>query len=55
MLKICLVVHAVVYRSRGMPDFELIIVSVKSLSPDLCIALFYRPPSSKLFHYHLNG
>ena len=34
---------------RGMPDFELIIVSVKSLgsnSPDLGIALFYRPPNS---------
>ena len=37
---------------RGMPDFELIIVSVKSLgsnSPDLSIALFYRPPSSSYF------
>ena len=32
-----------------MPDFELIIVSIKSLgsnSPDLSIALFYRPPNS---------
>ena len=35
-----------------MPDFELIIVSVKCYfgsnvnGPDFCVALFYRPPSS---------
>ena len=32
-----------------MPDFEFIIISGKcpgSNSPDVCIALFYRPPSS---------
>ena len=34
---------------KGNPDFELIIISVNTSvhsSPDFCIALFYRPPSS---------
>ena len=47
MFKICLLVQFCI--EVAMPDFEFIIISVKCPglnSPDVCIALFYRPPSS---------